>query len=178
MYGAPGFGPPGMRAAAADRERAIDLLKAAFGEGRLTKDEFDERCARVMSSKTYGDLAPIVTDLPGGVAFSTAPVPYSPPYQPAPAPSSGLAAASLACGILEFFTGGLTAIPAVVLGHMGRGEIRRTGKPGDGMALAGLILGYLAIAGWVLFIAVGVAFAAHSGGVPSSPGPPHPPNGP
>ncbi len=36
-----------MLAATADRERAIDVLKAGFAEGRLTQAEHDERVARV-----------------------------------------------------------------------------------------------------------------------------------
>jgi uncharacterized protein DUF1707/uncharacterized protein DUF4190 len=150
-----------MLASAADRDQMIDLLKNAFGEGRLTKDEFDERCTQVMDARTYGDLAPIVADLPGG--FGAAPaVPYQ-PYEPAIGQTSGLAAGALVCGILELFTAGLTAIPAVILGHMARGEIRRTGKRGDGMAIAGLVLGYLAIAGWVLAIAAAAAITAGGG---------------
>jgi len=159
-YGVPGFGPPGMLASAADRDQMIELLKNAFGEGRLTKDEFDERCTLVMDARTYGDLAPIVADLPGDAA---PPAPYQ-PYEPVMERTSGLAAGALVCGILELFTVGLTGIPAVVLGHMARGEIRRTGKRGDGMAIAGLVLGYLAIVGWVIAIATAAAITAHGGG--------------
>ena len=43
----------GCCAAAADRDRTMDVLKAAYGEGRLTKEEFDERCSRVLSARTY-----------------------------------------------------------------------------------------------------------------------------
>src|SRR5579871_3225926 len=57
---------PSMLAAAADRERTMDVLKAAFMEGRLTKSEFDERSARVLTARTYGDLNAVVADLPAG----------------------------------------------------------------------------------------------------------------
>ncbi|HEX6453573.1 MAG TPA: DUF1707 and DUF4190 domain-containing protein [Trebonia sp.] len=162
-YGVPGFGPPGMLASAADRDQMIDLLKNAFGEGRLTKDEFDERCTRVMDARTYGDLAPIVADLPGGVGLAAPAVPYQ-QYDPVMERTSGLAAGALVCGILELFTAGITCIPAVILGHMARSEIRRTGKRGDGMAITGLVLGYLAIAGWVIAIAAAAAITARGGG--------------
>jgi hypothetical protein len=148
-----------MLASAADRERMIDLLKAAFGEGRLSKDEFDERCTRVMNARTYGDLAPIVADLPGGTVFGTPPLSPYRAYPPFMAPTSGLAAGSLVCGILEVVTLGLTSIPAVILGHMARTEIRRTGKRGDGMAITGLILGYLAFIGWALFIVAAISLS-------------------
>ena len=47
-----------LRASHADREQAIDVLKAAFVQGRLAKDEFDLRVGQVLASRTYADLAP------------------------------------------------------------------------------------------------------------------------
>jgi hypothetical protein len=154
-YGQPGYAQAGMRAAAADRDRTIDVLKAAYGEGRLSRDEFDTRTARTMQAKYYGELAAIVGDLPAG-PLGHAPVGYQPPgYYPVGIPvppTNGLAVGSLVCGILEFFTLGVAGIPAVILGHMARGQIKRTGERGDGMAITGLVLGWMAIAGWALFI--------------------------
>ena len=153
QYG-PAYGQPGMLASAADRDRTIDVLKAAYGEGRLTKDEFDARSARTMAARRYGDLAAIVADLPAGPLGPMIPY-HQPGYYQAMVPvtpTNGLAIGSLVCGILEFFTLGLAAVPAVILGHLARGQIRRTGERGDGMAIAGLILGWLAIGGWALFI--------------------------
>jgi hypothetical protein len=74
-------------------------------------------------------------------------------------PTSGLAIGSMVCGIAEVFTLGFAAIPAVILGHLARAQIRRTGERGDGMAIAGLVLGYLGIAGWLFII---LAIASHS----------------
>ena len=148
-----------MLAAATDRERTIDVLKAAFGEGRLTKGEFDARSARVYAARTYADLSAIVADLPSGPAGPV--VPYHGGYyqQLVPmAPTNGLAIGAMVCGIAELFTLGFAAIPAVILGHLARGQIKRTGERGDGMAIAGLILGYLGIAGWLLVI---LAIASH-----------------
>ena len=142
-----------MRAAAADRDRTIDVLTAGYGEGRLTKEEFDARCARVLAAKTYADLAAVVHDLPAGPFNAVAP--YHAGYYPMPqAPTSGVAVASLICGIAEFFTLGIAAVPAVILGHVARGNIKRTGERGDGLAIAGLVLGYLGIACWALFLVV------------------------
>jgi hypothetical protein len=164
------YGAPEMRTSAADRERAVDVLKAAYSEGRLPRDEFDVRCARVMEARTYGELTPLIADLPGGHGFATNPgrtaaYPRT-AYYPVPrSPNSGLAIASLVCGVGEIFTGGLSGIAAVILGHMARNEIRQTGKRGDGMAIAGLVLGYLAIAGWALIIVIavvaGIAATSH-----------------
>jgi Domain of unknown function (DUF4190)/Domain of unknown function (DUF1707) len=147
---------PGMLAAAADRERTMDVLKAAFGEGRITKEEFDLRAARTMSARTYAQLGAVVADLPSGPSFGLQP--YQGGYYPSVAtPTSGLAVGALICGIAEVFTLGLAAIPAVILGHLARQHIRRTGERGDGMAIAGLVLGYLGIGIWTLII---IALAA------------------
>ncbi|HEX4093414.1 MAG TPA: DUF4190 domain-containing protein [Trebonia sp.] len=149
---------PGMLAAAADRERTMDVLKAAFGEGRITKEEFDLRASRTMSARTYAQLGAVVADLPSGPSFGV--LPYQHGYYPVVTnPTSGLAIGALVCGIAEIFTLGFAAIPAVILGHLARQHIRQTGERGDGMAIAGLVLGYLGIGIWTLII---IALAAHS----------------
>jgi hypothetical protein len=59
--------------------------------------------------------------------------------------TSGLAIASLVCGIL--FLCGLTAIAAVICGHLAKSRIARNPNlKGNGLALAGLILGYIGVA--------------------------------
>jgi len=167
-YGQARYVQPNMLAAAADRERTIDVLKAAFGEGRLSKEEFDSRSARVLTARTYADLAGVVNDLPAGPAGPVGPVmpyhPYYPQVAPLP-PTNGLALGAMICGIAEIFTLGLAAIPAVILGHLARGQIRQTGERGDGMAVAGLVLGYLAIAGWALVILLVAANTGNGGPV-------------
>ena len=54
----------GLRASRADRERVIDLLKAAFVQGRLDRDEFDARIGLAVASRTYGELAAVTADIP------------------------------------------------------------------------------------------------------------------
>jgi hypothetical protein len=159
-------GPPQALAANADRERAVDVLKAGFAEGRLTKAEHDDRVARVYAARTYGELGSLVADLPAGPLGGQArypvaryPVALYPPAQPA---VSSLAVAALACGIGVFLTAGLTAIPAIVLGHAARRGVRRTGERGAGMALTGLILGWGAVALIVILAALVFTVAAHS----------------
>jgi hypothetical protein len=56
-----------MRASSADRERAVDVLKAGFAEGRLTQDEYNDRMGQAYSARTYGELATLTADLPAGV---------------------------------------------------------------------------------------------------------------
>ena len=53
-----------VRASHADREQVIDVLKTAFVQGRLAKDELDLRLGRVLSSRTYADLSALTADLP------------------------------------------------------------------------------------------------------------------
>ncbi len=56
-----------LRTSHADREHVLDLLKAAFVEGLLTKDEFDMRVGQTFASRTYAELAVLTADLPAGL---------------------------------------------------------------------------------------------------------------
>jgi capsular polysaccharide biosynthesis protein len=49
-----------------DREHVIDVLKAAFVQGRLNKDEFDLRVGQALVSRTFVELATVTIDLPAG----------------------------------------------------------------------------------------------------------------
>lgn len=158
-----GQGGPSMRASHADRERAVDVLRAGYGEGRLEKAEFDGRVERAYTARTVGELALLVADLPQGPVPPQAPYAVPAVFLPAPrARVNGKAVASAVCGGLCLVTFGLTGIPAVVLGHMARAEIARTGEEGDGLALTGLALGWLANAGWavLMFLSFALALAA------------------
>ena len=62
---------PGVRASDADRDRVVDVLRAAAGDGRLTGDEFDERLEAALSSRTLGELAALTADLTGGPGRSS-----------------------------------------------------------------------------------------------------------
>jgi hypothetical protein len=145
----------GMRAASADRERAVDVLKAGFAEGRLTQDEYNDRMGRAYAARTYGELTALTADLPAGAMPAVWPVPV---YQP-PATTNSLARASLVLGVAEFFTMGLTAIPAIICGHIAKREMRQTGQRGDGLATTGLVLGYMAVIFWGVLIALSIVGA-------------------
>jgi hypothetical protein len=62
-----------LRASHADREQVIDVLKAAFVQGRLAKDEFDMRVGRVLASRTYADLSALTADIPAGLVGAQPP---------------------------------------------------------------------------------------------------------
>jgi len=151
----PGMANAGMRAASTDRERAVDVLKAGFAEGRLTQEEYNFRMDRAYHAKTYGELAALTADLPAGAMPTVWPVPV---YQP-PVTTNSLARASLVLGVAEFFTMGLTAIPAIICGHMAKREMRQTGQRGDGLATSGLVLGYMAVIFWGVLIALSIVAA-------------------
>lgn len=53
-----------IRVSDADRERVTARLREHFAEGRLSSDELDERITAALSAKTFGDLRPILADLP------------------------------------------------------------------------------------------------------------------
>lgn len=85
---------------------------------------------------------------------------------PVAPPTNGMATASLVCGLIGFFACGVTSILAIIFGHVSLSQIKRTGEGGHGMAVTGLILGYLVSAGWVIFwvlYILGVAMFAASG---------------
>ncbi len=84
--------------------------------------------------------------------------------------NSGLAITSLVCGILGLFgicpfTFDITAIAsivAIICGHIALSQIKKSGGmlQGKGMAIAGLIMGYLVVGGTVLFILILLAASA------------------
>lgn len=56
--------PALLRASDADRAATQDRLRRAVADGQLDLSEFDQRCAQAWSSRTRGDLAAVVRDLP------------------------------------------------------------------------------------------------------------------
>ncbi len=88
-------------------------------------------------------------------------------YYGAPTTTSGLAIASMVCGILGLLTcfvyiPGVCGLAAVICGHLGMNSIRSSPYPldGRGMCIAGLITGYIAITLQV-FMILGFFFVFH-----------------
>ena len=179
------YGYGSMRATDTDRENVRQILQDAHAQGRLSWDEFDSRTTSLLNAQTYGQLAELTSDLPNRI-------PGTPPHvyqqqqfaaqpfgtQPfgAQRPTNSMAIAALICGVCQIFFWFLTGIPAVVFGHIARRQIRQTGEAGDGMALAGMILGYIGLALTALLVTIiviaAVAASHHNFGPP--PGPPVP----
>jgi len=55
--------PAELRASHADRERAVQELRTAAGDGRLTAEELDDRLEAALTARTLAELDPLVTDL-------------------------------------------------------------------------------------------------------------------
>ena len=93
---------------------------------------------------------------------------YPPPYAPAgfrPTSTNGLAITSFVLGLLGWAACGLGSILAVVLGFVARNQIRNSNgrQGGDGLAIAGVVLGFVGIGLVVLFLVVGALSSSHTG---------------
>jgi len=146
-----GYGLPDlyghMRSSAAEREHAIEVLKAAFTDGRLTKQEYDDRIGLALSPLTYADLAELTSDLPTGLPGSLRPPPpgYLPP--PGSRPLNKTAVASLVCAVIP----GIPLL-AILLGLIAHGQIQERGERGAALATAGIVIGGLASLVFVLIV--------------------------
>ncbi len=158
----PGFGAYGpagdaraqLRVTTADRDRGVELLQRAYSEGRLSKEEFDSRSERALTAVSFADLDVLVRDL-------TTPVPaqaWGPMYVGPAARTNALAITSLCCGIAQLIFGIFSGIPAIILGHIARRQIRESGEQGDGMATAGIVLGWVGVALSALVLLFGIIF--------------------
>ncbi|MGW5359157.1 DUF1707 and DUF4190 domain-containing protein [Actinopolymorpha pittospori] len=101
--------------------------------------------------------------LPGGSRVPPPPpAPLANPwanYAPAPVRATEpLAKVSIACAVLGLCTSGMSAVPAVVTGHLALARIRRTNGDGIGLAVTGLVLGYLELAFVALWFVLAVLF--------------------
>ena len=56
-------GPPSLRASHADRDRTVEVLRDAAGDGRLTPSELDERVEAALTARTGSELAALTADL-------------------------------------------------------------------------------------------------------------------
>jgi len=102
------------------------------------------KCGLSMSEESRFCSACGTDTLAGAMASAPASVPRATIVSTG-APTSGKALASMILGICSVFFSILTGLPAIILGHLAQTEIRKSGGrlQGEGMALAGLILGYL-----------------------------------
>jgi len=116
---------------------------AQCGNALTSTDRFCAVCGRA-----------VVQFTPSPTPTPTIEIPFSPGI---PAPTSGKAIASLICGVFFFMLP--ASIAAVVLGHLSLSEIKKSAGriQGQGLATAGLVLGYLGLACIPLLIIAAIA---------------------
>jgi hypothetical protein len=148
-------GGPALRASDADRESVAERLRVASVEGRIDSEELEQRLAEVYAARWVSDLDRLVADI--------SPPPPPPPLMPPPyvqyvvpqayPVTNGLAVASLVAGLLWLAWFG--SIVAVILGHVALRQIKQSGgrETGNGLAIAGLVLGYMGVATLLLVLA-------------------------
>jgi Domain of unknown function (DUF4190)/Domain of unknown function (DUF1707) len=146
---------PGLRASDADREAAGERLRVAAMEGRLDPVELDERMSAAYSARWCSELAELTAD----VTPAPAPPPQvvgRPTFVRSRSPTNGLAVASLVVGL--FWMWWIGSVLAIVFGHVALNQIARNGQSGRGLAIAGLVLGYIGLA-TLLFTLLAVTVA-------------------
>lgn len=85
------------------------------------------------------------------------PMPQGQPmYAPVP-PTNTLAIISMIAAIVGLFTFAILSLAGVIMGHIALNQIKKRAEGGRGMAITGLILGYVGIAFWILFLIIAVA---------------------
>ncbi len=141
-----------LRAGHADREQAIDVLKAAFVHGRLTKAEFDTRAGQALSARTNADLSGLTADIPAAPVGPSAPVPArtSVPARRYPLAQAAGAGSGLCAGIA---VGARWAV-----GHFDPGGIGP--NPEHYLAPPFILLFFLAILAALGILVAGVAASA------------------
>ena len=115
-----------------------------------------ERTEEIGPEGTSSPSPPPERSAEQGVSLVEQPVPGM-PDQITPPVTSGLAIASMVCGIISLplcWIWAVAGIPAVICGHMALKTIKNSETPveGRGMAIAGLVTGYLAILIQIIFI--------------------------
>lgn len=107
------FSDPNVRLSDDERGGAMASLGRAFAEGRLTMDEYDERCTTITRAQSRADLAPVFRDLPQS-PNSTA-MDRTPVYSLAEVQSARRAAQRTRAGVMGLTTvGTLVATPILL----------------------------------------------------------------
>lgn len=151
-------------------------LKSKLSSGEVTEQDL-AWCEGMGDWKPVGTLQQFK---PAGSAAPPAPVPQGAPspmgapgaprQAMAPvAPTSGLAITSLICGIIGIcgffacFIPCIVGLGGIICGHMAMGEIKKSQDriQGKGLAIAGMIMGYISVVvlvfGFLFFVLMGVA---------------------
>jgi hypothetical protein len=93
-----------MRVSNNDRERVARVLHEAMAEGRLEVTELEERLDKVYAAKTFGDLEPLLRDLPVGGQAVQLPAPMA-GTSPVPMPSNRIGGRGTSSGAVAIMSG-------------------------------------------------------------------------
>ena len=122
----------------ADREQVLDMLKAAFVQGRLAKDEFDQRVGQVLTA--YAELDALTADIPAGPTETRLSEPEREAHNRKViqrGTAAGAGASMAAAALMVAVAGGSPVIGLIVV-------------PVVGFVVAVLLAGLLTLLSWVL----------------------------
>jgi hypothetical protein len=88
-----------MKASDADRDAVLSELSEHFQAGRLTAAEFDERTTQALAARTWGELRPLLGDLPPAQRGPQAAEPERSPGRPAVLPVAALVGIGVAVAL-------------------------------------------------------------------------------
>ena len=157
-----------IRASDADRERALDLLRAHWLAGRLTLEEYEQRCEDAARGRFLDDLNAALRELPyPPPEHAPAPVPAAAPARRPKDPQASavlsvvLGTLSLVGVLISFGLLFMLTLPASTwawwLGRRTRrgaaGAARTLAALGEGLGAAATVLGCLALAACAAFVA-------------------------
>lgn len=111
------YPPPDLRVSDGEREPVVDKLRQAFVEGRLGKDEFDQRLTLALTARTHADLAPVLAGLP--LPGPPGDGPLAPRDSPPAADERTAAALAHLLGAVTSFVGPLIMVVAARNGRTG-----------------------------------------------------------
>jgi hypothetical protein len=139
-----------LRASHADRERSIEVLRAALADGRLDQDEFADRVSKATVARSAGQLSALIADLPDTRREIAPSGSKAPPATTVGRVVGVLAVASLVLGIatVVFPSAILTALPSLILGVIALVEAGRRRPIVRWTAVAGMILAVAGMAGF------------------------------
>lgn len=150
---------PALRASDADREAVAARLREASVDGRIDSEELEQRLSEVYAARWVGELDRLVADVVPPPPPAPPPYAYPRPlvaYQPGPS-VNGLAVASLVASF--FWVLWFGSLLAVIFGHVALSQIKQSGvrQSGYGMAIAGLVLGYVELSFLAIWAVVALA---------------------
>ncbi len=134
-----------LRASDADREATIDRLRTAAMEGRIGSEELEARIQSAYASTFCGELERLTADVTPPPPASASTVARPEFVHRDSRSTNGFAIASLVCAAVWFLWVG--SLMGVVFGHIALRQIKadQGRQSGRGLAIAGLVVGYLAL---------------------------------